>query len=155
MVVAGSNTAHYRFPCVTANTASVLTQEKQQSIWDKPQIQCKHCAARAPSTDVISVVQPSRTTESGHAQGKRSAREHRLQRLPINMQNTKKPQNQNRPDLPMDIPPHAHTPSSSRSEKAESAIGCKLTKQQHGMQCTSAEGWLMGLGCLAPQIALA
>lgn len=35
MVVAGSNRPHYRLPCVTANTASVLTQQKQQTIWDK------------------------------------------------------------------------------------------------------------------------
>lgn len=141
MVVAGSNTAHYRFPCVTANTASVLTQQKQQSIWDKPQTQCKHCAPRAPSTDVTEVVQPSRTTESGHAKGKRSARERSLQRLPINMQNTKKKKKKKiGPDLAMDIPPQAHAPSSSRSEKAESAAGRKFTKQQHGIRCTSAEG---------------
>lgn len=53
MIVAGSNPPHHRFPCVTANTSSVLTQQKQQSIWDKPQIQRTYSAARAPSTDVI------------------------------------------------------------------------------------------------------
>lgn len=54
----------------------------------------------------------------------------------------------------MDIPPQAHAPSGSRSEKAESAAGRKFTKQQHGIRRTSAAGRLMGLGCLAPQNAL-
>lgn len=90
MVVAGSNSARHRFPCVTAHTASVLSQQKEGSIWDKPQTQPKHCAARAPSADVTEVRQPSRTTASGHAQGKeKRPRARSLQRLLSNMQNTK------------------------------------------------------------------
>lgn len=90
MVVAGPNSARYRFPCVTAHTASVLTQRKQGRIWDKPQPQPNHCAARAPSADVTGAGQPSRTTASGHAQGKeKRLRARSLQRLLSNMHNTK------------------------------------------------------------------
>lgn len=116
MVMAGSNTVHYRVPCVTANTASVLTQQKQQSIWDKPQTQCKLCAARAPSAAVLSVAQPSRTTESRHAQGRPSVGE-RSSSEAANQHakyKRKKPNQNNWPDLAMDVPPQAHAPEGRR-----------------------------------------
>jgi len=147
MVVAGSNTAHYRFPCVTANT--VRTQQEQRRSWDEPS------ATRAPSAAVIDVVQ----TQQGHRVRARARKAKRLrtQSPEAANQHAKYKRGKRTPTGQTSrwifLPTHTLQAAPDLRRQSPQQV-VKLTEQQDGIRCASAEGQLMGLGCLAPQNAL-
>lgn len=130
MVVAGSSRARYRFPCVSAETASVLTQQKE----------CRIRADRRARADAalqelhLLMALKYSPAEPGSAQGKRSAAPEdvvsRGQSTCKIKKNNTKPQARPRNGYSS----HTHAPSSSRMEKAESA-GDKAAMRD---RCTSA-----------------
>lgn len=129
--MAGSNPPHYRLPCVTANTASVLTQQKQQAIWDKTSDPEQTLLQELPLLPLFQWYNPAEP-QSGHTQGGRARS---LQRLPISMQNT--PNNQSRPRSGCSSPP-------TRSKQLQ--IWDSSLQQVTNSQSNETGRWAMGLG---------